>query len=104
MGGVDLCDMLMSLYHTEFESKKSYTYIVYYCIGVAVANSRVLSNRHFTQNGITQRSKLLTLLDFQARIADSLLHQKYQLFVEDPEIIAQLSNSDAERETERDYI
>lgn len=39
-------------------------------------NCCVLYNTHCTQNGITQLSKLLTLLEFQARIADSLLHQK----------------------------
>lgn len=76
MGGVDLCDMLMSLYRIELGTKKWYMHIVYYCIGVAVTNGWILYKRHCHQNGITQRSKLLTLLEFQARIADSLLHQR----------------------------
>ena len=52
--------------------------------------SWVLYKRFCSQNGITQRSKLLTLLlDFQSRIADSLLHKK-TLFVEGLELIVQL--------------
>ena len=50
-----------------------------YCLllhGVAVMNSWILYKKHCSQNGITQRSNLLALLDFQARIADSLLHKK----------------------------
>lgn len=80
MGGVDLNDMLMSLYRIESGSRKWYTNIVYYYIEVAVTNCWVLYNTHCTQNGITQLSKLLALLEFQARIADSLLHQKNASF------------------------
>ena len=64
-----------------------------YCLllhGVAVTNSWILYKKHCSQNGITQRSNLLALLDFQARIADSLLHKKKQLFVEGLELIVQL--------------
>ena len=89
MGEVGLCDMLMSLYRIELGSKKWCTHIVYYCIGVAVTNSWMLYKRHCSQNVITQHSKLLALLDFQARIADSLLHQKKQLFVQVLELIVQ---------------
>ena len=75
MGGVDLCDMLLSLYRIQLGSKKWYTHIVYYCIGVAVTNAWVIYKRHCAQNGVVQRSRILTLLEFQARIADSLLRQ-----------------------------
>ena len=53
MGGLDLCDMLMSLYRIELGSKKWYIHVVYYCIGVAVTTSWVLYKRHCSQNGIT---------------------------------------------------
>ena len=38
MGGVDLCDMLMSLYRIELGSKKWYTHIVYCCTGVSMTH------------------------------------------------------------------
>ena len=41
MGGVDLCDMLMSLYRIELGSKKWYTHIVYYCMEL---QSRILGS------------------------------------------------------------
>ena len=50
--GVGLCDMLMWPYHIELGFKKWYSYIVYYCNGVAVTNIWVLYKRHCTQNGI----------------------------------------------------
>ena len=46
MGGVDLCKMLMSLCSIELGSRKWYTHIVYYCIGVAVTSSWVLMALH----------------------------------------------------------
>ena len=36
MGGVDLCDMLLSLYWIRHRSTKYYMHIIFYCIGVAV--------------------------------------------------------------------
>ena len=39
MGGVDLCDMLMSLYRIKLRTRKWYMLIVYYCIGVAIVNA-----------------------------------------------------------------
>lgn len=38
MGGVDLCDMLMSLYRVHLRSCKYYMNIVYYCIGLSIVN------------------------------------------------------------------
>ena len=42
MGGVDLCDMLMALYRIKLRTRKWYTHIVYYCIGVAIVNGWLL--------------------------------------------------------------
>ena len=43
MGGVDLCDMLLSLYRIHHRSTKYYMHIIFYCIGVAVVNGWLLS-------------------------------------------------------------
>ena len=42
MGGVDLADMLISLYRIKLGTKKWYHHIVYYCIRVAVINGWIL--------------------------------------------------------------
>ena len=36
--GVDLCDMLLSMYQICHRSTKYYTHIIFYCAGVAVVN------------------------------------------------------------------
>ena len=49
MGGVDLCDMLMSTYRIRQCSTKYYMHMVFYCIGVAVVNGWLLYQRHMTR-------------------------------------------------------
>ena len=75
MGGVDLCDMLMALYRIKLGTKKWYIHIIYYCINVAIVNGWILYKRHCKQNGYT-RKNIIQLLEFQTRIADSLLREK----------------------------
>ena len=42
MGGVDLCDMLLSLYHIKLGSKKWYMPIFHYLINVSITNGWLL--------------------------------------------------------------
>ena len=49
MGGVDLCDMLLSLYRIRHRSTKYYMHIKFYCIGVAVVNGWLLYRWHMVQ-------------------------------------------------------
>ena len=71
MGGVDLCDMLLSLYRIGHKSVKYYMHIVFYCIGISIVNAWLLYRRHSGQMDIPKK-KQLTLLKFQAQIGHSL--------------------------------
>ena len=55
MGGVDLADMLTSLYRIKLGTKKWYHHIVYYCISVAIINGWILYKCHITQNGVEKK-------------------------------------------------
>ena len=71
MGGVDLCDMLLSLYRIHLWSTKYYMNIAFYCIGVTVVNGWLLYRWHTTRkNGPTKDH--LSLLKFQTNLAPSL--------------------------------
>ena len=69
MGGVDLCDMLMSMYRIRHRSTKYYMHI--YCIGVAVVNGWLLYRRHPTQKNVPRKNHM-SLLMFQTEIAVGL--------------------------------
>ena len=71
MGGVDLCDMLMSMYRIRHRSTKYYMHIVFYCIGVAVVNGWFLYRRHLTQKNVPRKNHM-SLLMFQTEIAVGL--------------------------------
>ena len=71
MVGVDLNDMLLSLYRIRLRSKKWYWPIIVYCIKLAVTNSWLLYRRHSMLIQPGKRHKLF-LLQFQAEIAYSL--------------------------------
>ena len=71
MGGVDLCDMLLSLYRIRHRSTKYYMHIVFYCIGVAVVNGWLLYRRHMDQKNVPAK-KQLSLLKFQTDLGESL--------------------------------
>ena len=72
MGGVDLCDMLLSLYRIRLRSTKYYMRIVFYCIGVAVVNGWLLYRRHCNQKSMPSKEQK-TLLKFQSEVANALL-------------------------------
>ena len=71
MGGVDLCDMLMSMYRIRHRSTKYYMHMVFYCIGVAVVNGWLLYRRHLTQKNVPCKNHM-SLLMFQTEIAVGL--------------------------------
>ena len=71
MGGVDLCDMLLSLYRICHRSTKYYMHIVFYCIGVAVVNGWLLYRRYMDQRNVPAKTQL-SQLKFQADLAASL--------------------------------
>ena len=74
MGGVDLCDMLMSLYRIKLGTKKWYMHLVYYCIGLSIVKDWLLYKRHAFQNQ-DKKIDIMSLLDFHSRIALSLLQE-----------------------------
>ena len=71
MGGVVLCDMLLSLYRIRHRSTKYYMHIAFYCVGVAVVNGWLLYRRHMDQRNVPAKNQL-SLLKFQADLAASL--------------------------------
>ena len=99
MGGVDLRDMLLSLYRIGHTSVKYYMHIVFYCIGISIVNAWLFYRRHCGQMDIPKK-KQLTLLKFQAKSGYSLanagkihklkrgrpskMHQKYHPNREEP--------------------
>ena len=74
MGGVDLCDMLMSLYGIKLGTKNWYIHLVYYCIGLSIVNGWLLYKRHAFKNQ-AKKIDIMSLLDFHSRIALSLLQE-----------------------------
>ena len=70
MGGVDLSDMIMSLYRISIRSKRWYLRFLYYLIDLSIANGWLLHRRHLTQMGV---KKYTTLFDFRTEVADSLI-------------------------------
>ena len=73
MGGVDLCDMLLSCYRIRRRTNKYYIHIVYYLIGISVTNSWLLYRRHQQQKNVPAKN-IMRLLDFQMEIANDLRH------------------------------
>ena len=72
MGGVDLCDMLLSLYRICLGTHKWYMHIVYYCLGISVVNGWLLYRRHSEQKHIDNKN-VMSLLKFQSQVANALI-------------------------------
>lgn len=70
MGGVDLSDMLLSLYRINIRPKRWYIRILYYFIDLSIVNSWLLYRRHMEQHG---KNRFTPLLEFRADIAESLI-------------------------------
>jgi hypothetical protein len=70
MGGVDLSDMLLSLYRIDRRSCKWYVRIIYYFLGIALNNSWLLYRKHLRQMG--EEATAMSLKDFLLSVAKAL--------------------------------
>ena len=61
MGGVDLCDMMLSTYRIRQKSNEYYMYIIYYCIGISVINSWLIYRRHMAQQNISKKQQYILI-------------------------------------------
>ena len=73
MGGVDLSDMLISLYRTSVKTKRWYLKILFHCVDIAKVNAWLVYRRHCNQLKIPKKSQL-SLLKFTMSIASALVN------------------------------
>ena len=73
MGGVDLADMLLSLYRINVKTKRWYIKVFWHLIDICKVNAWNLYRRHHVQNGFSD-DKLLSLRLFSCDLANSLVH------------------------------
>lgn len=74
MGGVDLNDMLVSLYRTKIGVKRFYLRIFFYLIDISIVNAWLLYRRDCTLRGDAKHKRLVT---FRAEIAYALLRKDF---------------------------
>ena len=77
MGGVNPCDMLLSLYRIRQRTNKFYFHIVYYLLGISVTNGWLLYRRHQNQKSISEKDQL-SMLEFQTDIVKDLRYAVFQ--------------------------
>ena len=71
MGGVDLADMLISLYRTTIKTKRWYVKVLFHCVDIAKVNGWLLYRRHCDQRNVPKKSQL-SLLKFTISVASAL--------------------------------
>ena len=71
IGGVNSCDILISLYRTNIKTKCCYIKILFHCVDISKVNSWNLYRRHCIQLRKSKKSQL-TLLQFSIGIADGI--------------------------------
>ena len=72
MGGVDLMDMLLSLYRINVRSQKYYIKIIFHLIDLSLVNAWLLYRRHCSQLSVPKRDTMSLLL-FRINVAQALL-------------------------------
>nr|XP_047129497.1 piggyBac transposable element-derived protein 3-like [Hydra vulgaris] len=72
MGGVDLSDMLISLYRIPMKTKRWYLRVLVHCMDICKINAWLLYRRHGNQLNISQRSQF-NLLQFSSQISNALI-------------------------------
>lgn len=73
MGGVDLADMLISLYRIPCKTHRWYIKVFWHLVDIAKVNSWILYRRHCEQKEIPKKNQL-TLLKFSIELADALMN------------------------------
>ena len=72
MGGIDLFDMMCTLYKRQVKSRRWYLYIFYHSLTMVMANSWFL---YCWESKSLKRNQLLQMKDFQIQAANSLMCQ-----------------------------
>ena len=73
MGGVDLADMLISLYHIQVKTRRWYIKIFWHLVDICKVNAWLLYRRHYKQSGFPAR-KAKSLMKFSCEIAEALIY------------------------------
>ena len=76
MGGVDLADMLISLYRTPWKSKRWYLRVLVHCMDICKVNAWLLYRRYAEQLKVPKHQQI-QLAAFSSKIAHALL-QRYK--------------------------
>ena len=74
MGGVDLVDMLISLYRTPYKTRRWYLRVVVRLLNICKVNSWLLYRRYATQLKIPVRRQM-KLGEFANKIANALIYR-----------------------------
>ena len=78
MGGVDLADMLISLYRIPIKTHRWYLKVFWHLVDIAKVNSWILYRRHCNQIG-TPKKSTMTLLNFTKDLAEALMHAQQSI-------------------------
>lgn len=62
MGGVDLVDMLISVYRTNIKAKRWYLKVLFHCLDIAKVNAWLLYRRHREQMNAPKKQELSLLI------------------------------------------
>ena len=72
MGGVDLADMLISLYRTNIKTRRWYLKVLFHCVDISKVNAWLLYRRYANQLKVPENQQT-KLLEFICTIAESLV-------------------------------
>ena len=61
MGGVDLADMLISLYRTAFKTKRWYIKVIFHLVDIVKVNSWLVYRRHCDQLKIQKKISIVVI-------------------------------------------
>ena len=75
MGGVDLADMLLSLYRIPVRSKKYYHRLVFHLLDIALINAWLLYRRYFISSRMV-KDRCISLLLFKLDVVNSLTYYR----------------------------
>jgi hypothetical protein len=91
MGGVDVCDQLISLYRIDMKTRKWPVKVIFHFVNLTIVNSWL----EYRKQKVEEGEKFMDLLDFSLHIAVSLL--KGAKSVQEMQPIDQQSNNDNQR-------